>query len=77
MQQTDQNLSVVHVPIDDLRPDPANPRRISDAELDSLTRSSAGSASSIRSSHGLRTSPSSAATSGCSPRVASASPPCL
>ena len=39
MQQTDQNLSVVHVPIDDLRPDPANPRRISDAELDSLTRS--------------------------------------
>ena len=39
MQRTDQNLSVVHVPIDDLRPDPANPRRISDAELDSLTRS--------------------------------------
>ena len=39
MQQTDQNLAVVHVPIDDLRPDPANPRRISDAELDSLTRS--------------------------------------
>ena len=32
-------LSVVHVPIDDLRPDPANPRRMSDAELDSLTRS--------------------------------------
>ena len=39
MQQTDQNLAVVHIPIDDLRPDPANPRRISDAELDSLTRS--------------------------------------
>ena len=39
MQQADHKLSVVHVPIDDLRPDPANPRRISDAELDSLTRS--------------------------------------
>ena len=39
MQSVDQKLSVVHVPIDDLRPDPANPRRISDAELDSLTRS--------------------------------------
>ena len=39
MKQLDHKLSVVHVPIDDLRPDPANPRRISDAELDSLTRS--------------------------------------
>ena len=40
MNQVAHNeLSVVHVPIDDLRPDPANPRRISDAELDSLTRS--------------------------------------
>ena len=39
MQQADHDLAVVHVPIDDLRPDPANPRRISDAELDSLTRS--------------------------------------
>ena len=39
MQSVDQKLSVVHVPIDDLRPDPANPRRISDSELDSLTRS--------------------------------------
>ena len=39
MNQVDHKLSVVHVPIDDLRPDPANPRRISDAELESLTRS--------------------------------------
>ena len=39
MQSTEHKLSVVHIPIDDLRPDPANPRRISDAELDSLTRS--------------------------------------
>ena len=39
MNQLTHSLSVVHVPIDDLRPDPANPRRISDAELDSLTRS--------------------------------------
>ena len=39
MNQVTRELSVVHVPIDDLRPDPANPRRISDSELDSLTRS--------------------------------------
>ena len=39
MQTVDHKLAVVHVPIGDLRPDPANPRRISDAELDSLTRS--------------------------------------
>ena len=32
-------LNVVEVPIDDLRPDPANPRRISEAELEALTRS--------------------------------------
>src|ERR1035437_3897488 len=32
-------LSVEQVPIDELRPDPANPRRISDEELDSLERS--------------------------------------
>jgi len=32
-------LSVKQVPIDDLHPDPANPRRISDEELESLTRS--------------------------------------
>ncbi|MCY4107745.1 MAG: site-specific DNA-methyltransferase [Chloroflexi bacterium] len=39
MNQLDHELSVVHLPIDDMRPDPANPRRISDSELDSLTRS--------------------------------------
>jgi DNA modification methylase len=33
------SLAIEHVAIDDLRPDPANPRRISDAELESLTRS--------------------------------------
>jgi len=32
-------IAVAHVPIDDLQPDPANPRRISDAELDALERS--------------------------------------
>ena len=32
-------LAVEEVPIDGLRPDPANPRRISDQELDALTRS--------------------------------------
>ena len=32
-------LQIEHVPIGDLRPDPANPRRISDAELETLTRS--------------------------------------
>jgi DNA modification methylase len=32
-------FAIEHVPIDDLRPDPANPRRISDAELETLTRS--------------------------------------
>ncbi len=39
MKLADRRLSVVHLPIDDLHPDPANPRRVSDAELDSLTRS--------------------------------------
>src|SRR5438874_12221840 len=33
------DLNIQQVPIDDLRPDPANPRRISDAELEALTRS--------------------------------------
>ncbi len=32
-------LQIEHVAIDELKPDPANPRRISDAELESLTRS--------------------------------------
>ena len=31
-------LEITHLPIGDLRPDPANPRRISDEELESLTR---------------------------------------
>jgi len=34
-----RTLEVEQVPIDELRPDPANPRRIADEELDSLTRS--------------------------------------
>ena len=32
-------LEITHLPISDLRPDPANPRRISDEELEALTRS--------------------------------------
>ena len=32
-------IEIEYVPIDSLRPDPANPRRISDSELKSLTRS--------------------------------------
>jgi DNA modification methylase len=35
------DLLLEHLPIDDLHPDPANPRRIADAELDALTRSMA------------------------------------
>jgi DNA modification methylase len=35
----DQTLKIYHVPMADLRPDPFNPRRISDAELEALTRS--------------------------------------
>jgi DNA modification methylase len=38
MQQS-QELAIVQTPIEELRPDPANPRRISDQELDALTRS--------------------------------------
>ena len=38
MNHTSQ-IQVDHLPIGDLRPDPANPRRISDDELESLTRS--------------------------------------
>jgi len=33
------DLQIVNVPIDDLHPDPANPRKIGDQELDALTRS--------------------------------------
>ncbi len=32
-------LAIEQIPIEELRPDPANPRRISEAELESLTRS--------------------------------------
>ena len=32
-------LPLEYLPIDDLRPDPGNPRRISDEEMESLTRS--------------------------------------
>jgi len=34
-----QDIEIAHLPIGDLGPDPANPRRISDDELESLTRS--------------------------------------
>ena len=33
------SITIEQIPIDDLRPDPANPRRISDDELDALERS--------------------------------------
>jgi len=36
---TTHPLTIEHIAIADLRPDPANPRRISDAELEALTRS--------------------------------------
>jgi ParB-like chromosome segregation protein Spo0J len=36
---TTDTLQIEHVAIDVLRPDPANPRRISEAELEALTRS--------------------------------------
>src|SRR5690349_4696110 len=36
---TTTELQIVQVPINDLRPDPANPRRICDVELDSLAKS--------------------------------------
>lgn len=36
------DLTVVDVPLDELHPDPANPRKISDADLDALTRSIRG-----------------------------------
>ena len=37
--QESLELEITYLPIKDLRPDPANPRRISDEELESLTRS--------------------------------------
>jgi ParB-like chromosome segregation protein Spo0J len=39
MSSTVSDFQVVQVPIDELRPDPANPRRISAEELDALTKS--------------------------------------
>src|SRR5438874_10052938 len=39
VEPTVSQFSIEQVPIDDLRPDPANPRRISDADLEALTRS--------------------------------------
>src|SRR5947208_1436561 len=39
MTTTTTELQIVQVPIDELHPDAANPRKISDAELDALTRS--------------------------------------
>jgi ParB/RepB/Spo0J family partition protein len=36
---TEGSLTVEQVPLDQLRPDPANPRRITDEELDALQRS--------------------------------------
>ena len=36
---TPPSMTIVEVPIDELRPDPANPRRIGSAELEALTRS--------------------------------------
>ncbi len=38
-KKTPRALQIEHVPIGSLHPDPANPRRISDAELEALTRS--------------------------------------
>src|SRR5436853_2660021 len=38
-QTAPTDLQIVQIPIDDLHPDPANPRKISDPELDALTRS--------------------------------------
>jgi len=37
--KTVQQIQIEQLPIDELRPDPANPRRISDQELETLTRS--------------------------------------
>ncbi len=37
--KTEQQIKIEQLPIDELRPDPANPRRISDQELETLTRS--------------------------------------
>ena len=66
--------SIEQIPIDQLRPDPANPRRISDDELEALDAEHPR----VRvrrspSSRGARTAPSSAATSACWRRAGSGS----
>ncbi len=38
MNKAETKLQIVHLPIDELKPDPANPRRISVQELDALSR---------------------------------------
>ena len=38
-KEAQSTLKVVEVSINELRPDPANPRRISDAQLEALTKS--------------------------------------
>ena len=38
-QTASADLRIEHVPLESLHPDPANPRRIGDAELETLTRS--------------------------------------
>ncbi len=37
--KSEERISIRHLPIEELRPDPANPRRIKDSEMESLTRS--------------------------------------
>ncbi|MFC1930448.1 site-specific DNA-methyltransferase [Chloroflexota bacterium] len=37
--KTKEQIKIEHIPIDDLRPDPANPRHIDEKELEALTRS--------------------------------------
>src|SRR5437660_12295665 len=38
MSAATTDLQIIQVPIDELRPDPANPRKIGDHELDALTK---------------------------------------
>ncbi len=37
--KTQSHIQIEHIPVNDLKPDPANPRRISEQELEALTRS--------------------------------------
>lgn len=52
---TTPSLVVEEIGLDELHPDPANPRRISDQQLEALTRSLKSTASSSLSSPGART----------------------